>query len=60
MIRSLCVALSVFVLMAVVGCSQYVEGYNYSPSPVTAQIPATQPQDSAARDGHGNRHRRPV
>jgi len=45
MIRLLCVVLSAFVLMAVIGCSQYVDGYNYGPRPVTAQIPATQPQD---------------
>jgi len=45
MIRLLCVVLSVFVLMWVIGCSQYVDGYNYTPRPVTAQIPATQPQD---------------
>jgi len=45
MIRLLCMLLSVFVLMGVMGCSQYVEGYNYAPRPVTAQIPATQPQD---------------
>jgi len=31
--------------MGVMGCSQYVDGYNFGPRPVTAQIPATQPQD---------------
>jgi hypothetical protein len=45
MVRIAAVILSVFCLMAVIGCSQYDEDYQYSPRPVTAQIPATQPQD---------------
>jgi hypothetical protein len=45
MVRTASVILSVFCLMAVVGCSQYDDDYQYSPRPVTASIPATQPQD---------------
>jgi hypothetical protein len=45
MFRIAAVILSAFCLMAVVGCSQYDEDYQYSPRPVTAEIPATQPQD---------------
>jgi hypothetical protein len=45
MVRIAAVILSAFCLMAVVGCSQYDDEYQYSPRPVTASIPATQPQD---------------
>jgi hypothetical protein len=45
MIRVAGLLVSVFCLLAVVGCSQYDDDYQYSPRPVTAQIPATQPQD---------------
>jgi hypothetical protein len=45
MVRIAAVVLSAFCLMAVIGCSQYDDDYQFSPRPVTAQIPATQPQD---------------
>jgi hypothetical protein len=45
MFRIASVALCSFCLLAVIGCSQYDDDYHYTPSPVTAEIPATQPQD---------------
>jgi len=44
MARLVGMVLSVFCLLAVVGCSQYEEDYQYTPRPVVADIPATQPQ----------------
>jgi hypothetical protein len=43
MIRILGVLFGAFCLMGVIGCSQYVDGYEYTPRPALAQIPATQP-----------------
>jgi len=45
MVRVAGVIISAFCLLGIVGCSQYDEDYQYTPRPVTAQIPATQPQD---------------
>jgi hypothetical protein len=45
MFRIAAVILSAFCLMAVIGCSQYDDDYQFSPRPALAQIPATQPQD---------------
>jgi hypothetical protein len=44
MVRVAGLILTVFCLMAVVGCSQYDDDYQYTPRPITADIPATQPQ----------------
>lgn len=35
--------ISAFCLLGVVGCSQYDDDYQYTPRPVTADIPSTQP-----------------
>jgi hypothetical protein len=47
MIRIVGIVFTAFCLMAVVGCSQYVDGYDYAPRPALAQIPATQPNEPA-------------
>jgi hypothetical protein len=38
------VLLGMFCLLGIVGCSQYDDDYQYTPRPLTADIPATQPQ----------------
>ena len=43
MVRALGVLFCGLMLMGVVGCSQYDDDFQYSPRPVLAQIPATQP-----------------
>jgi hypothetical protein len=45
MVRALGVLFCGLMLMGVVGCSQYDDDYQYSPRPVLAQIPGTQPSD---------------
>jgi hypothetical protein len=44
MIRVAGLVFSVFCLLMIVGCSQYDSDYQYTPRPITADIPATQPQ----------------
>jgi hypothetical protein len=43
--RAAFLLLSVVCLLAIVGCSQYDDDFQYTPRPLTADIPATQPQD---------------
>jgi hypothetical protein len=43
MVRTLAVLFCGLMLMCVVGCSQYDDDYQFTPRPVTAQIPGTQP-----------------
>jgi hypothetical protein len=45
MVRALGVLFCGLILMGVVGCSQYDDDFQFSPRPVTAQIPGTQPSD---------------
>src|SRR5271168_246956 len=45
MVRVLGVMLCGLMLMGVIGCSQYDDDYQFTPRPVTAQIPGTQPSD---------------
>ena len=45
MIRVAGAVVSVFILLFIVGCSQYDQDYQYTPRPATSEIPATQPQD---------------
>jgi hypothetical protein len=45
MVRALAVLVCGLMLMGIVGCSQYDDSYHFTPSPVTAQIPGTQPSD---------------
>jgi len=44
MSRIVGVILTACCLLTIVGCSQYDEDYQYTPRPVVADIPATQPQ----------------
>jgi hypothetical protein len=45
MIRIFAVLFAAFCLLGVIGCSQYVDGYDYTPRPALAQVPATQPSE---------------
>jgi hypothetical protein len=45
MVRPVAVLFCGLLLMGVLGCSQYDDNYHFTPSPVTAQIPGTQPSD---------------
>jgi hypothetical protein len=45
MVRTLGVLFCGLLMMGVVGCSQYDDAYHFTPSPVNAQIPGTQPSD---------------
>lgn len=45
MMRLLGVLVGAFCLMGVVGCSTYVDGYDFTPRPALAQVPGTQPSE---------------
>lgn len=45
MVRVLGVIFCGLMLMGVIGCSQYDDDFQFTPRPVTAQIPGTQPSD---------------